>query len=182
MLGHLKAADFVNLLDGVELSRKHRMHIQTCARCRATWESVRSLHTEIEETVDTTMPEPDWTQFRSSVRDELLSRSIQRDSAVRRWTGWTIRPAMAWALSLFMAIGITTVTVVWKVEHHVTQPSADVSAGLVTEPAAADLSSEVVEAGPERSLFDDLVSLGEDEQEQLRQLLESDQKGVGNTQ
>jgi hypothetical protein len=36
----------------------------------------------------------------------------------------------------------------------------------------------VIESGPEKSLFDDVVSLGEEEQEQLRQMLESGQKGA----
>src|SRR5262247_4191069 len=112
MLRHLKAADFVNLIEGAELPAKHQAHIDTCARCRATWESMRSVHAEITS-VEMDIPEPDWAHFRSSVRDALLSRSIQRQTAVRRLTGWAIRPGFAWALSLLMAVGITTMTVLW---------------------------------------------------------------------
>src|SRR5690349_24114956 len=102
MFGHLRAEDFVNLVEGAELSANHRSHIDACPRCRSTWESMRSVHSEMTS-IETDIPEPDWEQFRLSVRDELLSRSIQRESAVRRWTGWPIRPAAAWALSVVMA-------------------------------------------------------------------------------
>src|SRR5262249_8771755 len=171
MLGHLKAEDFVNLIEGAELPATHKTHIDSCARCRGTWESMRTVHAEITS-METDIPEPDWTQFRSSVRDELLSRSIQRESAVRRWTGWAIRPAVAWALSMLMAVGITTVTVLWKIE-------APAPAAVGVEPAIPiEPAAEVIESGPEKSLFDDVVSLGEEEQEQLRQMLESVQKGA----
>jgi len=120
--------------------------------------------------MESEIPEPDWALFRSSVRDELLSRSIQRESSMRRWTGWSVRPALAWALSLLMAVGITTVTVLWKVDNRVLVPTAP--APIQSTPAI-EPATEAVEAGPEKSLFDDVVSLGEEEQTQFRQLLES---------
>src|SRR4030095_15765437 len=122
MFGHLGAEDFINLMEGAELPAKHRSHIDACARCRSTWESMRSMHAEMAS-METDIPEPDWEQFRSSVRDEMLSRSIQRESAVRRWTGWAIRPAVAWALSMLMAIGITTVTVLWTIDGRAPAPT-----------------------------------------------------------
>jgi len=48
----------------------------------------------------------------------------------------------------------------------------------VPEPPAV----EIIGTGPEKSLFDDVVSLGEEEQEQLRQMLESAQTGTPNRQ
>ena len=172
MFGHIKAADFVNLMEGAEVPAKQRTHMESCPQCRATWESMQSIHAEMSS-LEADIAEPDWAQFRSSVRDELLSRSVQRESAVRRWTGWAIRPAVAWALSVLMAVGITTVTVLWKADH---RSPASAPAGIdaqVPEPLA-----EAIEAGPERSLFDDVVTLGEKQQEQLRQMLESAQQGV----
>jgi hypothetical protein len=174
MFSHLKAEDFVNLLEGAELPAKRRSHIETCARCRSTWESMRSVHAEITA-METDIPEPDWSHFRSSVRDELLSRSIQRQTAVRRWTGWAIRPSFAWALSLLMAIGITTMTVLWRIDNR-----APDSSNITVAPAEAPI--EVIEAGPERSLFDDVIALGEEEQEQFRQMLELEQKGPTSVQ
>ena len=175
MFGHLKGKDFVNLLEGIELPAKHRSHLDACARCRATWQSLESIHAEVSTEVssmDDEIPEPDWMQFRSSVRDRLLSRSIQRETAVRRWTGWAIRPAMAWALSLLLVVGVTTVAVVWHSGQTVTPSGSFSFETPVSEPAP-----ETIEAGPETSLFDDLVQLGDDEQEQVRQMLESSVKG-----
>jgi hypothetical protein len=173
MLGHLKAADFVNLIEGAELPAKHQAHINSCARCRATWESMRTVHAEITS-METDIPEPDWTQFRASIRDELLSRSIQRESTMRRWTGWAIRPAVAWALSMLMVVGITTVTVLWKTDSRaLSSIPGGIEPSIPIEPPA-----EMIESGPEKSLFDEVVSLGDEEQEQLRQMLESAPKGA----
>ena len=120
--------------------------------------------------MDDDIPEPDWVQFRSNVRDRVLSRSIQRETAVRRWTGWAIRPAVAWALSLLLVVGLTTVTVMWH-----TGKSSSPAPSFVSP--ASEPSAEASEAVPEKALFDDLVQLGDEEQEQLRQILESSQKG-----
>ena len=79
MFGHLKPGEFVNLIEGGELAAQHRSHIDTCARCRATWQSLQSVHAEITS-METDIPEPDWVYFRSSVRDRLLSRSAESKS------------------------------------------------------------------------------------------------------
>jgi hypothetical protein len=176
MLGHLKAADFVNLVEGVAVPARHTTHLNSCPRCRETWKSMQAVHSEMTS-IETHIPEPDWTHFRSSVRDELLSRSIQRQTVVRRWTGWTIRPAIAWALSLMMAIGITTITLLWSVDR---TPATLFVGG--NDASAVESTAEWIEAGPEKSLFDEVVSLGDEQQEQLRQMLESAPKEAGQRQ
>jgi hypothetical protein len=181
MFGHLKAGDFVNLLEGAGLTAGQKNHIEGCPRCRATWESMRSMHAGITS-LETDTPEPDWADFRSSVRDELLSRSVQRESTVRRWTGWAIRPAAAWALSLFMVAGMTTATVLWRIERRETQTAPAVTPASNIEAVGIEPAAEAIEAGPERSLFDDVVSLGEEQQEQFRRMLESAQKGAAERQ
>ena len=90
---------------------------------------------------------------------------------MRRWTGWAIRPAAAWALSLFFVAGLTILTVLWNSGKLV--PSSNSLETPISEPAA----ETTIEAGPERALFDELVQLGDDEQQQLRQVLEASQKG-----
>jgi len=166
MFGHLKATDFIRLTEGIDhLPAKRRSHLEACARCRAAWMSLESLHTEVSS-IDDEVPEPDWEEFRSSVRDRLLSRSIQRETAVRRWTGWAIRPAAAWALSLLFVAGLAVLTVLWN------------SGKVVPSSNSFETPVETtIEAGPERALFDELVQLGDDEQQQLRQVLEASQKG-----
>jgi hypothetical protein len=165
MFGHLKAKDFVNLMEGMEVPAKYRAHLDACTQCQAAWKSMESIHNELGA-LDSEFPEPDWMEFRSSVRDRLLSRSIQRESAVRRWTGWAIRPAMAWALSFLFIAGLTTVAFLWNTGK----------ASAPSNRSETSISEPVSEAiGSERALFDDMVQLGEDQQEQLKQLLESSQ-------
>jgi hypothetical protein len=176
MFGHLKAQDFMNLMEGSDLPAKQREHLQGCPRCNSTWQSVRSVHSEVTS-LNTDIPEPDWTEFRASVRDRLLSRSIQRESAVRRWTGWAIRPAMAWALSLFLAVGITTAALLWKTQPE-NVPAPPVLTPVPSVPVNELLDVEATAVWPQTSLFDDLVQLSDSEQEQLRLMLESAAKGA----
>jgi hypothetical protein len=119
--------------------------------------------------MDAGMSEPDWEQFRSSVRDQLLSRSVQRDSTMRRWTGWAIRPAMAWVLSLVLAVGIPTGALLW----HLQNDRAAAPFTVISQPLPA---AESIDAGNEKTVFDDLIQLSDSEQEQLQQMIESAQR------
>ena len=172
---HLRAKDFVNLMEGIELPAKRRAHLDACDECRSRWQALESVHAGVSS-MDDDIPEPDWVQFRSNVRDRVLSRTIQRETAVRRWTGWAIRPAVAWALSLLLVVGLTTVAVMWNTVGVGFSRRAPAEAGAYNSPAS-EPSAEATEAVPEKTLFDDLVQLGDEEQEQLRQILVSSQKG-----
>jgi hypothetical protein len=170
MFGHLKSEDFVNLMEGSEVPAQWRRHLDSCHRCRSTWESLSAVHAEITS-VDEDIPEPDWAGFRSSVRDELFARSVQREASMRRWPGWVIRPSTVWALSLMLAVGIPTGAFFWHLQKdHITE-----SIGLETPKVA--VPAELIEAGTDKTVFDDLMQLTESEQEQLHHLLQSAQKG-----
>src|SRR5687767_416452 len=123
MFTHLKAAEFVNLLEGIALKGNRRAHLDACKSCRATLHSMQSVHREVS-TLDSDIPEPDWSEFRSSVRNELLSRSVKRASVVRRWTGWNVRPAVAWAASVILAVGILGAGLVWWPANEIPAPVA----------------------------------------------------------
>jgi len=168
MLGHLRAADFLNLMEGAQAPAIHRAHLDSCANCRETLESLKLVHTNVSS-MDTGISEPDWTQFRSSVRDQLLSRSIQRNSTMRRWTGWAIRPAMAWALSMVLAVGIPTGALLW----HLQNDRAAATAADVLQPVPA---TDLVEGGTGKAVFDELIQLTDSQQEQLQAMLEAAQK------
>ncbi len=109
--------------------------------------------------MDDDIPEPDWTEFRASVRDKLLSRSMQRTSEVRRWK-------LAWVFSLVALVAVTT-GVVWNVK-----PGNQGSDPLLQHSAPQILE---VNEWPQPGLFDDLVQLGDNEEAQLRQMLEAEQ-------
>lgn len=141
---------------------------------RRKTEQFEKLVEDIEQTMDPNIPEPDWNEFRSAVRNQLLARSVQRQAAVRRWTGWSIRPGMAWALSVLMAVGITTGAFLWRMQPTggpAARPQADVR---VESP---EVESEIA-AWSQNGLFDELNQLGAAEEEQFRKLLESEKKGM----
>jgi hypothetical protein len=171
MFGHLKPQDFVNWMEGGEAPAVHKTHLESCARCREVWESLKPLHDEVAS-LDTEIPEPDWTQFRSSVRDELLSRSIQRQSAVWPWTGRTFRPALAWALSMLLAVGIPTGAFLWHLQKD------NISTTRVETASPSTPAADLIEAGTEKAVFDDLMDLSDSEQAQLQQMLLATQKGT----
>ena len=168
MRGHFKAEDFINLMEGTGQSAAQKTHLDSCARCREVWESLKPLYAGVTS-LDAEVPEPDWVEFRSSVRNELLSRSVQRQTVVRRWTGWAISPAVAWALSLLLAVGIPTGAFVW----HLQNENRARSVGQSTQPLPA---SELIE-GTEKAVFDDVIELSDSEQAQFQELLEAAQTG-----
>ena len=109
--------------------------------------------------MDDDIPEPDWTEFRASVRDKLLSRSMQRTSEVRRWK-------LAWALSLMAFVGLST-GIIWNLKP----------GNKGSDPVLQNSVPQVIEVSewPQTGLFDDLVQLGDNEEAQLRQMLEAEQ-------
>jgi len=109
--------------------------------------------------MDDDILEPDWTEFRASVRDKLLSRSLQRTSEVRRWK-------LAWAFSVMALVGVTT-SVLWNLKPG--NPASDPSL-LNYEPQMFEVSD-----WPQTGLFDDVIQLGDNEKAQLRQMLEAEQ-------
>jgi len=168
MFGHLKAEDFLNLMEGAETPAMHRAHIDSCLSCRGTWESLKLAHAEVAS-MDAGISEPDWAQFRSSVRDQLLSRSIQRNSTMRRWTGWAIHPAIAWALSLVLAVGIPTGALLWHLQN-------DRTAARATDVSQPLPANEFLDGGTGKAVFDELIQLSDSEQEQLQTMIDSAQK------
>jgi hypothetical protein len=118
-------------------------------------ERIRSQMSAMDENI----PEPDWAEFRASVRDKLLSRSMQRTSEVRRWK-------LAWAFSLIALVAVTT-GVLWNVK-----PGNERSAPVLRNYA----TQQVIEVAewPQAGLFDDLVQLGDSEEQELRQMLEAE--------
>ena len=128
---------------------------------RKSEEFLNRLHTEMNA-MDDDIPEPDWSEFRSSVRDKLLSRSMQRTSQVRRWK-------LAWAFSLMALVAVTT-GVIWN-----TQPRNEGSDPSLQPGASGQTSIVEMTEWPQTGLFDDLVQLGDVEEEQLRQMLEAAQ-------
>ena len=178
MFDHLKAEEFVDLLEGRELPGARRVHGRECSRCRGILQAIQKAHTSMAA-FDDNLPEPDWLEFRSNVRDRLLSRSVQRASAVRRWTGWSVRPAFAWSLSMCVAVGITVGLFVWNGREPALPPPTILQESL--NPGLIDLTEDETEwaVWSNTGLFDEVQQLESSEQDELRQMLES-AEGPGN--
>ena len=176
MFGHIKADEFMSVIEGGVLPSPRRAHLDSCPACMSKLQSAESAHKEFSA-MDNDIPEPDWNEFRSSVRLELLSRSVQRDSAVRRWTGWPVRPAMAWGLSLALVIGIGAVGFVWhqandKALQISNVPPAD-PAPAVLEAAADPSAIEVEKALWSIGVFEEVAQLEDEQAKRLLSLLEN---------
>jgi hypothetical protein len=159
------------------LNPERRTHLEHCVACNATLKSLTEARNEFAA-MNTDIPEPDWDDFRSVVRSELLSRSVQRDSVVRRWTGWAIRPALAWALSLVLVIGITTGGFLWH--HRTHQEVSTRPATVVPDSDSLDIVGIEAELSvwSQSGVFEELAQLETAEEEYLRQILQSAEQDV----
>src|SRR5262245_42130556 len=109
MFGHLKTSDFMDLLEGGNAPHQRRYHLERCERCASTLKSLESVYSKVV-TIDEDIMEPDWSDFRASVRDQMLSRSVQRQMAVR---GRFLKPAAVWALSGVLCAGAAAGALFW---------------------------------------------------------------------
>jgi predicted anti-sigma-YlaC factor YlaD len=72
LFGHLSAEDFTNLLEGTSVPEGRRVHLQSCDRCRQRFAATQEMRNQIEEMTaqnEDYIPEPDWSEFRSDVRN-----------------------------------------------------------------------------------------------------------------
>jgi hypothetical protein len=123
---------------------------------------------------DEFIPEPDWSEFRSDVRNALLSRSVQREHAAKGWlAGFSWKPVLALGFSMVLVFGITF-GVAWN-QRYVEPESTDNLASSSFE--EADLHS--LAAIAQTDIFDDLVNLNADEALTLQMILDDmAQEGV----
>jgi len=173
MFGHLKAEDFTNLLEGAPLSDRRQAHLQSCVQCLKKFASVQEILSQVEEMrteADEYVPEPDWSEFRSDVRNGMLSRSVKRQNSARSWFGGvTWKPALAWGFSMLLVFGLT-LGIEWNQRHMILQSSEVVPTdGLSTEEADLTFLATISQA----DIFDDLVNLNADEANSLQMILDN---------
>jgi hypothetical protein len=178
MFGHLNAEEFMDLIETGSIAAARQQHLSSCASCENRLQAtIAGYHSLAAGEGD--IPEPDWADFRNSVRTSLLSRSVQRESAIRRWTGWSIRPAMAWALAMVICVCIGTGGFLWHVAKDSQQAlrnADDTKAPTVSSDVPADLESDLA-AWTNTGVFEKLAQLDSPQAEHLRSLLLSAQKG-----
>jgi len=132
---------------------------------------MEAAHREVAESEQEVI-EPDWTEFRSAVRDALLSRSAKRASVVRRWTGWPIRPVMAWTISAVMVVGVSAGALLWHQNTALSSRSGD----TIQQPAVVQSSEDSgieteMTVWSQTSIFEELSQLETTEEDNLRTIL-----------
>jgi hypothetical protein len=167
LLGHLSAEDFTNLLEGAVVPESRRFHLQSCVRCMDRFADIQKMRRQIEEAAgsDEFVPEPDWSEFRSDVRNALLSRSIKREASARRWFGLGLKPAMAFGFSAVLLLGIVWTGVEWNRDQ--VQPEIAVEGSSTEEVNLASL-----DAVASKDVFEDLLHLNAGEAESLQMILD----------
>jgi hypothetical protein len=176
MLGHLKAEDFTNLLEGATLTDRRLAHLQSCTRCREKFESVQTVRRQIEDMrmeSDDYIPEPDWSEFRSDVRNALLSRSVKREHARREWFGqFSMKHAIAWGFSMVLVFGLA-------ITPMLLDQRSDQSVSPQVVVAEDPVEEESVSTLVRTDVFDDVLRLNADEADSLQMILEDlTEKGV----
>ena len=170
LLLHLSAEDFTNLLEGAVVPESRRLHLQSCTRCMDRFVSLQEIRAQVEgiaPAADDFVPEPDWSEFRSDVRNALLSRSVKRENAARSWAGvfgW--KPAMAFGLSMLLVFGfLVTRSPRFGESDEPTQIAA-----IEDSFTEADLNS--LESMARSDVFEDLLRLDPAEAESLQMILD----------
>lgn len=143
MLQHLETNEFVDLMDGLDLPVDRSGHLDACQQCRSTLAGMDELQRDIS-TFEEDLPDVDWTRLRSSVRDQLLARAVQRSSFLQRWTGWTLRPAMAWSLAFVVLMGFVTLGTLrhYQTEH----PEPDLAATAFSNASSSNSAVPVTDS------------------------------------
>jgi hypothetical protein len=173
LLGHLKAEDFTNVMEGAPLADKRQRHLESCAHCSETLkaiELVRHQVSEMQMEADEHIPEPDWSEFRGDVRNTLLSRSVQRETTKQNWFGVGWKPVAAWGFSLLMVLGLTTSVMYW---NQSTDKVTTISETAPVETPAVTTSIEIRAMAnmSKQDVFDDLLKLDEREAAALVMIL-----------
>ena len=171
LLGHLSAEDFTNLLDGAVVPESRRFHLQACARCAGRFSDIQKMRRQIEDAAansDEFIPEPDWSEFRSDVRNALLSRSIQRETSAKRWFGFGFKPAMAFGFSAVLVFGLVWTGIVWN-RHPVETDTPEIA--TVEEVTTEETSLASLDAVARTDVFEDLLQLNAGEAESLQMIL-----------
>lgn len=167
MSGHLRTTEFMQLIDGETVREGVLHHLDGCTECRDTLHTARLVHQDVASLEDSCIPEPDWDEFRSKVRDRLIARNVQKPSVIQKLLAPFARPVMAWGLSLALAVSLGTGLWAWN--------------RSVAERSGSTVGSEVSISDDELAwssagVFEELSDLSPAEAERLRELLTSEQR------
>ncbi len=183
MFSHLKSEEFVNLLEGITLDPRRIAHLDGCPQCSETLESISETYQDVAnecvEAAGVDMPDIDWRAVRSSVRNQLLARSVKRTTAVQRWTGWRLTPSAAWGMGFALLLTVAlfaSFTGSGPMPESIPAVEVDTGSaddGLTFYMDEAEASQAEAMAWAETEIFTVLNELETEETELLRELIAS---------
>ena len=130
---HLSRTEFVDLIESSALPAERVRHLESCARCRAEADAIRSARLVALEDGS---PEPSplfWTHFAARV-----SEAVRNEPAPMAPARWLRAPMMTWATAATVA-ALVIATTVWRTTLH---------APLRCAPLQQAAAPVIVPAGP----------------------------------
>ena len=132
MSTHPQTALIPYLRDELDADERARVadHLQGCAECRESAESLAALSTELTRRMER-MPLPEWTAYRAQLYRKLAARE---QTAERRW--W--HPGLVWASLATAGAAVAALILVLTLHGGPGTPSVDQLA-IENEMAGADI-------------------------------------------
>jgi hypothetical protein len=164
MFGHLKPADFTNLIEGMAIAPRRHAHLEKCGRCREQLQAVEEIHKSVASLEDEAL-EPDWSEFRAGVREGMLARSATRTAEARRWRAWRLAPAGV-SLAAALAAGLL-------LNYRVSEQGQN-RRFVDPQPQPPDDLDIEKAVWVRTSAYEAAITLNPEESERFRQLLENE--------
>ena len=179
---HLRASEFIDLLEDGRLGPRRQAHLDGCASCQARAAAIAPLYedvTDAEDTARSTAGSVDFEAIREGVRDALLSRAVKRAVRIQPWTPRIFSTGAARGLAFAVFVFVIGSGAYW----HYRTDHRDIA--LRSAPDSRDPSdtswvfdgveAEVLEieatAWAETDVFAALAELDGEEQDALREML-----------
>ena len=167
---HLSRTEFVDLIES-SLPAERVRHLESCARCRAEADALRSARLVA---LDDGSPEPSplfWTHFAARVSD-----AVRNEPAPMAPARWLRAPMVTWATAATVA-ALVIATTVWRTTLHAPSPmhpisqqaaapailpaaSATATDGMIQDDADTDEAWAVVRAAAIDLNWDDVREAG----------------------
>jgi anti-sigma factor RsiW len=132
MSTHPQTALIPYLRDELNVDERRRVadHLQGCAECRQSAESLSALSAELTRQMER-MPVPEWTAYRAQLHRKLAARE---QTTERRW--W--HPGLAWGSLATAVVAVAALILVLSIRSGPGTPSVEQLA-MENEMAGADI-------------------------------------------
>ena len=114
------------------------------------------------------IPEPDWSEFRSDVRNALLSRSVKRESASRSWLAtFGFKPALGAGLASLLVVAFVMTGL-----RSTTPTTPEQTTAVVENSGSEEADLNSLDAVARTDVFEEILQLNADETASLQMILD----------